>query len=174
MDLYVASRNGSGTRLTDDLDRKLAPAWSPDGSSVAFIRGPRAGTEPRPALSLVNVAGVERSLTGPINVVALDWSPDSRWILVATQDDPTGGRLAIVEVATGDLSFVATFADLPLLARWSPDGSQVAVLATSGSSQEQTWLVGSSDTFDLSAIIDRAPNARIGATLGLDWERIRN
>lgn len=171
MDVYVQRIDGTGGKLTDDLDRKLAPAWSPDGSSIAFGRGGGGATAPARSLSTVDLAGQERSLTGPIGITALDWSPDGRWILVTIEDDSMGGRLAIVDVASGGLDVVATLQDLPERARWSPDGSRIAVLVTNAGG-EHMWLVGPSDGSDLQPIAGPIPNALAGSTLGLDWERL--
>ncbi len=63
------------------------PKFSPDGKTLAFLRGDPAG--PR-QIWLINVAGGEaRQLTrSPSNIIDLAWSPDSRRLVYCADVDP--------------------------------------------------------------------------------------
>jgi dipeptidyl aminopeptidase/acylaminoacyl peptidase len=49
-DIYVVNADGAGrTRLTRDPAEEFSPAWSPDGTKIAFLRSFQAlGTSNRP------------------------------------------------------------------------------------------------------------------------------
>lgn len=96
------------------------PAFSPDGARVAFLRYVEGGVE----LWAVDVkAGTAKALTGPVvNAVlgGIDWSPDSRRVLVSLVPEgrgpaPTAPRVPAgpeVQVSGGKEAKVATYQDL--------------------------------------------------------------
>ena len=94
-ELYVIGiAKGNWTRLTNTpYDVEGQPAWSPDGSHVAFVRGVNSQQ-----IWIVDVAtGKERRLTsrGRKNVDP-DWGPDGRIAYVA------GANIAVLDPAKGD------------------------------------------------------------------------
>jgi TolB protein len=92
------------------------PAWSPDGSAIAFSRQEVGCLPPPETLVVVDVArGREREPAGGID--GLSWSPDGRRIAVGTQF-----RIAVVDVATNERVDVGE-GDRPA---WSPDGRLIA------------------------------------------------
>lgn len=90
-DLYVKAI-GSETvlRLTNRPSEWISPAWSPDGTQIAFhrISGADTGIYLVPALG-----GPERKLRSthvPYNLAAgLSWSPDAKWVAYG---DTVGGK----------------------------------------------------------------------------------
>ncbi len=102
-------------RLTDGVDGDIAPAWSPDGRTIAFLRarGPLQS-----ALMLAPaVGGQERELvrlqldatqtlyhwgwTAPTPYLA--WSPDSKWLLALDQSGPHApARIVRISAETGE------------------------------------------------------------------------
>jgi Tol biopolymer transport system component len=99
-DIYVTTSDGSGiTQLTDgfpppDMTRYQHPAWSPDGSTIAFVYGsyPWNGSSPaRLRVALVSADGAfvrDLAWAGDITWFdadypgpgSLTWSPDGRGI----------------------------------------------------------------------------------------------
>src|SRR5205814_2212406 len=103
-----------------------APAWSPRGDRIAFVRGS--------ALYTVTPAGRKlRALTkGRAGDFGPAWSPDGRRIVfVRTAGSATKGRLWIIDAASRHVHRVAVSPSLTIapLARpaWSPDGASIAI-----------------------------------------------
>ena len=136
-DIYVTSADGSSiTQLTQgfgtwpDLKYSLHPAWSPDGSRIAFVQGRIInGSDMRFTVAVMGADGSGRR--------DLAWAGDIPW--VETLDpgslawSPDGGRVAF------------TFVDCDLIARTScsrtrsiksvtVEGGQETVIVSNGSS----------------------------------------
>ncbi|MGP4032000.1 S9 family peptidase [Pseudarthrobacter sp. 1C304] len=86
-----ASRDGGqpARRLTRGF-RDTAPAFSPDGHSLAFLRAAPGG---KPQLHIVEAAGGEPQLVtaAPLGVTAFAWSPDSSHVVYSART-PEAGR----------------------------------------------------------------------------------
>ena len=83
----IAAAGGEPRQLTYGPGRHRAPAWSPDGQTIAFLSD-RASGDTR--LYLLPVAGGEaRPLTTPPGAVkSFAWSPDSRQLAFVRADAP--------------------------------------------------------------------------------------
>ena len=115
--IFVVDRNGSGRdQISADGS---SPAWSPDGSTIAFILGG--------AVWAIDPTGANRRQLLPASVSDADsiaWSPDGRELAFSTETgvyvsaaDGTGAaRRVVAAVRPGRPSF-------------SPDGSQLAFAA---------------------------------------------
>jgi Tol biopolymer transport system component len=119
----------------------IAPAWSPDGTRLAFAaRGERSGEgDPTSVLYVVRAdgSGIERSVPLPWTVYDLDWSPTAEaWLLVGGSPDAESGVHVLSGQEDGGEEMVELY-DGALAADWSPDGSQVVV----GDYQARTLLV---------------------------------
>ena len=102
-DLYVQHiGSGEPLRLTTDPRNDYSPSWSPDGRSIAFLRGPAAGiSEIR---LIAPLGGVDRKIADIeprfafYRPTSLSWCPDSR-CLVVTDSPGVGKSDAVFSVA---------------------------------------------------------------------------
>jgi tricorn protease len=112
------------TVLTSSTDGDYAPRFSPDGKSIAFVRG---GTE----LRVLDVeAKKERTLAkgliaDPIQVGRpIAWSPDGRWLAFFTAGTRGFTNVSIVAAAGGEARPVSFLANGNATGvSWSPDGT---------------------------------------------------
>ena len=90
--------------------RARAFAWSPDGSLLAWVGEDRFGVRGREPVTLQGAQGIA-------------WSPDGKRVAARTSA-ATGGRLAVLEVASGELREMGTgTSDFA----FAPDGSLAAL-----------------------------------------------
>jgi tricorn protease len=112
------------TLLTSGGSGDYAPRYSPDGKSIAFVRG---GTE----LRVLDADGKnERSLAkgiiaDPIQVGhPLAWSPDGRWIAFFSAGTRGFTNVSVVPTAGGDARPVSFLANANANGvAWAPDGT---------------------------------------------------
>lgn len=128
--IFLMSSDGSGiTPLTSGPGVHTDPAWSPDGTRLAFTNATTGG------LYVMNAdgSGVKRLTSVGENPA---WSPDGSQIaFAATQPDTTGTtalvteRIAIVNADGSDFTWISS-ASPPghqdMMPAWSPDRRRIA------------------------------------------------
>jgi Tol biopolymer transport system component/DNA-binding winged helix-turn-helix (wHTH) protein len=143
-DIYVMLiGSGRPLRLTTDPAIDLAPAWSPDGKTIAFVR--REGNQLKYVV-MPSLGGPEREIAQLleqhypnslfINPPLASWSPDGRWLVASgrgSADRPSA--LWLISVETGEKRQLT----LPPATYWgdlsgafSPDGRIVAFCRSDG------------------------------------------
>ena len=93
--LFVVNlEGGTEQQLTDGDWDDLAPAWSPDGTLIAFISGRRDDRDQRALTEayVVPADGGEAEMrsAGLFDVGAIRWSPDGQKLIAAGSDMPEG------------------------------------------------------------------------------------
>jgi len=129
-DIYVATTNGNGVRLTTDPGREVDPDWSPDGSRLAFTGFAGALSD----IYVIDASGAnQRRLTTNGGESEPAWSPD-------------GTKIAFTSRRTGNNDIHVMSADGTNVVRitsdnandaapaWSPDGSRIAFQSERGGS----------------------------------------
>ena len=134
-DIFAVNPDGSGPQqLTDDPAPDHSPAWSPDGTKIAFAREGRLdpGGEVSTSIYVMNADGsdVTRVTTEEgVHDASPSWSPDGSMIAFSSNRDGFSDIWAVSPNGTGlrrltDLSTQGVdYASLPA---WSPDGSAIA------------------------------------------------
>src|SRR6185436_17488162 len=137
--LYDFSTN-SETQLTQDTADDSTPRFSPDGKSLAFIRGAKELRVMDVAAKtdrVVKTAIFERPPLGSDRPFV--WSPDSKWIAYVPVAENQFKNVSVVAVdgnASGPASYLANVFSNTI--SWSPDGAYI--LFDSGQRTESTQL----------------------------------
>lgn len=127
------------------------PAWSPDGTQVAYTYNHRDGTLGRPRIGILTVAtGAVRYLTG-FGYAQPSFSPDGRYI-AAVHTTSKGRDVVIIDAASGAELLRLTSDGHSFAPTWSPAGDQVAFLRANGLTLD-LWvdtLSGSGSSFSVA------------------------
>lgn len=125
------------TRLTDDPAEDRQPEFSPDGERIAFLRG--NGT-----LMVMSADGSgARVLADGFSDIDFTWSPDSRWIAYAQEDNDFNSDIWIVAADGSEGPHnISQHPDEDYAPCWSPDGRMLAfVSARQYLNQVDVWYV---------------------------------
>ncbi len=141
--IQVIDPDGSGeVQLTFGDKRSRSPAWSPDGSKIAFIRGNKPSS-----LLIMNADGTDRTLIqrriSKHRYYFFDrpaWSPDGTQIAFSTaarfftssNDRRWDLRLYVVNVDGSGLTRISRGRHQDSGPSWSPDGNRIAFTTREG------------------------------------------
>ncbi|HKT60309.1 MAG TPA: Ig-like domain-containing protein [Gemmatimonadales bacterium] len=167
-DLYVINADGTGLRqVTSGVGRDFEPAWSPDGTRIAFTRyrpdlgSPRWGEA---AIYLVNVDGTGLLRLSGRSDSTFDahpsWSPDGTRIAFYSRRehdaDPFHANDSDIYVmqadGTGAVRLTRHGANV-FHPAWSPDGSRIAFWAWNWDAQAFAIYLMQADGSGLSPIV---------------------
>jgi TolB protein len=124
-DIYLIRTDGSAeTNVTPTSALEVDPAWSPDGSRIAFVRQSGSGADRDLYLMYPDGSGVTRVATLSDFNGRLGWSPDGRKLVYGSlvgisAINVDGSGMTVLTNDTGPNSWPA----------WSPDGRRIAYTA---------------------------------------------
>jgi len=131
----IWTMNADGTvrvRLTDHPAEDFDPAWSPDGTMIAF-RSHRDGHEEIYVMA-ADGSGQRNVTMNPATDYSPTWSPDGTRIAFASDRDlDSGGNdIYTVRVDGSDPSRLTVGGGIDEYPSWSPDGKEIAYACTGG------------------------------------------
>ena len=114
----------------------IDPAWSPDGSQIAFAGGEERNTESYNIyLVQPDGQGLQRLTNSPVHEISTDpsWSPDGRQLVFSHLHDGHN-QLVVLTLADGAERTIPLPQDFfqAFTPAWSPDGSKIAFAANRG------------------------------------------
>ncbi len=141
-EIYLSDADGSNQiNLTEGSASDTEPAWSPDGSRIAFMRGE--------AIWTMNADGSD-----PVELTAFDaddslsrpsWSPDGRRIAFAVLGIELGRyHLFVIDAAGGEPTDLVSTAGPDF--SWSPDGTTIAFVSTDDKGLRDIFTMNSDGT----------------------------
>jgi Tol biopolymer transport system component len=156
-DVHVVNVDGSGVqKLTTDPAAEFDPAWSPDGSMVAYRHQP--GDDSTTEIWLMNADGSNPHALTENDVADWGpcWTPDGRVSWNSAVNASPGFHLWVSNADGSDQhSLGDVLVEYPA---WSTDGSKVAFMAqepgASGSNPDYNIFVMNADETDLQRLTD--------------------
>jgi Tol biopolymer transport system component len=157
-EIYIMNANGTGqTRLTTNDARDLFPAWSPDGSKIAFASDRDGNYE----IYVMNADGTgqTRITTNGASDEDPAWSPDGSKIAFSSDRDGYAEIYIMNTDGTGQTRLTTNVDVWEGVPAWSPDGTKITftserdgnfeiyVMNANGSGQTRLTTNASWDSF---------------------------
>jgi polyisoprenoid-binding protein YceI len=121
------------------------PAWSPDGSKIAFATAPRSDAPP--LLAIADTSGTVLTPIDQPGAAQPDWSPDGTSLLfVKPQPRNDATEIWIVAADGSNLRRIAGGTDDVSQPRWTPDGSHIVFTRHTSSTNDDVMVMNADGT----------------------------
>ncbi|MEA2026021.1 MAG: hypothetical protein U9O18_04960 [Chloroflexota bacterium] len=135
----INSKTGRLRKVATATEPKLGhnnPAFSPDGTKIAFTYNDNAGTNGRPKIAIYTCQTKANCSLGKVKYLKPgyanpSWSPDGK-LLAVESTTGTGRDIAIITARRGDVRVELTQDGDSFAPVFSPDGDQIAYLHRDG------------------------------------------
>lgn len=163
--LYIRSDRGQPVRLTAGEGKRYydetQPAWSPDGSRIAFLSDAQSPSQQQIFIASPNASAIHRLTSLKGAVASIRWSPDGRYIAILHIAHPHRGegalatgarqvgvigsvideqRLAIVNSSNGIVRELTPSEAYVYEYGWAPDSKRIAYTYAYGSGDNNWWV----------------------------------
>ena len=124
--LFLMDEDGKNPiALTNDKSINSYPAWSPDGTKIAFSSN-RGGGPMHIYTMDADGTNVKALTTGALQCRVPAWSPDGKTIAFCRSNPNGGSSICLIPAAGGAVKLLGGDAWDPA---WSPDGKQLAFVS---------------------------------------------
>lgn len=142
--IYLITLGESHPRqITDGKAHDLDPAWSPDGSHIAFVSDRDSPSITAPRLNVYIIGedgnGLRQITNNEFDNFSPSWSPDSKKLAFASCRNGTT-RIYLVDVQTGAEYVLTTGDSDSTQPAWSPDGKYIA-FASNRSGEYEIYIM---------------------------------
>jgi len=121
--LWYKTNNGKEEQLTTVIGTEHSPAFSPDGTTIAYI----SEHQKRKQLHILDLQSKsDKVIEGSFSPEFPEWSPDGKRITYSTR-----GRNAGVWITTPDGTYRNLISTLRASSTWSKDGSHIILISLS-------------------------------------------
>lgn len=165
VDLFVMNPDGGGrNHLTTD-GKSYNPAWSPDGTQIAFDGQPGESID-------IFAMNADRSNVRNLTPDNTSWDYDPAWSpdgtqIAFTSDQPGNNDVFVMNADGSSLRNLTNHPSSDRQAAWSPDGTQIAFV-TDRDGTADVWIMNAdgSNPYNLTAQTDAY---RQGVETSPDW-----
>jgi TolB protein len=164
-DIYTVNADGTGLMKLTNGGYNVTPAWSPDGTTVAFVSNQTVDGSCQIVTTSADGTGRIHQVTHinpPVGLGGLSWSADGSKLVYGTAvgtpqcPGPTGTaanlQIHVINANGGNDTVLETESFIPGISfntsrhpDWSPDGSQITYASTR-SGDLQVWTMNADGT----------------------------